>query len=162
MKLFLVLFFLLFTPNAYAGRVEIGRAPDNKPIVITYNDKYSFKDYTGRTLLKATDLNNTIVYASCFSQEIPDRHIFPDAMTGVTFVNCNLDNVYIPAGNTVIGGSQKRFKVQNDLRDWEIDINNRPVEVMGKEYWQSQGYSVDPKDIPRIKLKDIEGIKRIR
>lgn len=146
------------------GKVLIG-VLDGVPYEITCDDEYSFRDFTHRKLtdhgIIESDLSNKIIYASCFSQENPDSHIFPEDMTGVMFYNCNLDNVYIPPGNTVIGGSQRRFKVQNDLRDWEIDGTDTPKEVINKEYWISQGYSVDPKDIPATKLEKIEDIKKI-
>ena len=145
-------------PREY-GTVEIGRTSSNEPVTVAYDMKYSFKDYTNSPRVDIP--NDVVVYATMFLQEMPDSHIFPENMKGVTFVNCNLDNVYIPEGNTVIGGSHKRFKVQNDLRDWLIDENNKPIELIGKEYWESEGYSVDPKDIPSKPLKDISEIKKI-
>ncbi len=99
-------------------------------MIINYNKKYncsdefSFKDFTGRSNLEVLG----IIYGSCFSQEIPDSRIFPDTMTGVTFIKCNLDNVFIPNGNTVIDCSQRRFKVQNDLNDWITDDKGVPTE----------------------------------
>jgi hypothetical protein len=84
----------------------------------------------------------------CFSQETPDADIFPDGMTGVTFLNCNLDNCYIPEGNTVVGGSQRRFAPQNDLRDWEIDYDDNPTTLINEESWTARGYSTDPQQIP--------------
>jgi len=149
------------TPRGKAT-VEIGRTVENRPVTIDYDLKYSFKDYTNRNLLDAKDLNGKTIYATVFMQEIPDSRIFPEGMKGVTFVNCNLDNVIVPEGNTVIDGSRKRFKVQNDLRDWLIDENNKPIEPLNKEYWMEQGYSVDPKDIPRQPLKDISEIKKAK
>ncbi|MFZ2937603.1 MAG: hypothetical protein WA066_02740 [Candidatus Omnitrophota bacterium] len=115
----------------------------------TYDDKYSHKDFTGRKLLDVKDLNGITIFGSCFSQEIPDKHIFPDNMAGVTFINCNLDNVFIPIGNTVIGGSKRRFKVQKDARDWEINDEGIPVKVISEKQWVMNGFSVDPKDIPK-------------
>lgn len=111
-------------------------------------NNYSNKNFTGQILSSKTDMNNIIIENSCFSQETPDTHVFPEDMTGTTFIDCNLDNVFIPQGNTVIRGSQKRFKVQNDLRDWIIDKNNNPIELVNKKYWQMNGYPTDPKDIP--------------
>lgn len=91
---------------------------------------YSRKDFTGRTLVEATDLNGQTIRGSCFSQEVPDSHIFPEDMTGVTFINCNLDNVFIPDGNTLQDCSNRRFEAQNDLNDWEIDHNDDPVKLV--------------------------------
>jgi len=114
----------------------------------TYDDKYSHKDFTGRRLTDAKDLNGITIFGSCFSHETPDTKVFPDDMTGVTFINCNLDNIFIPIGNTVIGGSQRRFKVQKDARDWEIDNDGKPVKIINEKQWIIGGFSVDPIDIP--------------
>lgn len=88
------------------------------------NPDYSFKDFTGRTNLGKM---SGVIYGSCFSQETPGNHIFPDTMSGVTFIKCNLDNVFIPAGNIVIDCWQRKFKVQNDMNDWLLDANNNPT-----------------------------------
>ena len=79
---------------------------------------YSHKDFTGRFLGERTDMNGLTIKGSCFSQEKPDTHCFPEDMTGVTFEYCNLDNCFIPAGNTVVEGSQRRYEVQNDGNEW--------------------------------------------
>lgn len=128
--------------------VEIGKADGNKPIIINYDTEYSFKDFTKKSL-KEIDLNGKTIYASVFMQEIPDSHIFPEDMRGVTFVNSNLDNVYIPPGNTVIGGTRRRFQVQNDGNDWIIDSKNKPIEPINKEQYLEIGLSIDPKDLPK-------------
>lgn len=91
----------------------------------------SFTDYTGQLLTDETA--EGVIEASCFSQERPDSRIFPEGMTGVTFLRCNLDNVFIPEGNTVEGGSQRRFMVQEDGYDWLVDENNNPIARIGGE-----------------------------
>jgi uncharacterized protein YjbI with pentapeptide repeats len=88
---------------------------------------YSRKDFTGRNLTERTDMSGLEIRGSCFSQEIPDTHVFPEDMTGVTFVNCNLDNCFIPEGNTVIDCRTTRYKVQNDGHEWEIDEQGNPL-----------------------------------
>ncbi len=140
------------------GKTLIGRL-DGLPFEIEFDDRFSGKDYTVVNFIDIPD--NITVYASCFSKEIPDTKIFPDTMTGVTFMNCNLDNIFIPNGNTVTGGSKRRFKVQNDLRDWEIDEQDNPIKVMGEKGWKAEGYSVDPKDIPAVKLMDVTENKKV-
>ena len=117
------------------------------------NDKFSTKDFTGvQGIINYKDISG-VVYASCFSQEIPDIHIFPDDMIGVTFVKCNLDNVFIPAGNTIIDCSQRRFKIQTDLNDWIIGLDNKPIEPIDKKIFVKFGLPVpDPKDIPIVKV----------
>ena len=89
----------------------------------------SFTDYTGRNLSDCA-IEGDIIESSCFSQEMPDSHIFPEKMKGVTFRRCNLDNVYIPPGNTVENCSQRRFKAQDDGEDWLVDENNKPLSLL--------------------------------
>lgn len=129
------------------SKVEIGRDKNHKPIVIEYDDAYSFKDFTGRDL-SDHKMDNLVIYASCFSQETPGIAIFPKGMTGTSFYHCNLDNASIPLGNQAINCSQRQFKVQADLRDWEIDEKAQPIKVINEEIYKDQGISVDPKDIP--------------
>lgn len=66
-------------------------------------------------------MSGETIEGSCFSQEIPNRHVFPDDLVGTTFVDCNLDNTYIPPGNTIIRGSHRFFKAQDDGQDWIVD-----------------------------------------
>jgi len=70
------------------------------------NKKYSFSnEFAGQDLSNrpAAEFNNSEIVGSCFYQENkPDAHVFPADMTGVVFKRCNLDNCYIPKGNTVI------------------------------------------------------------
>lgn len=89
----------------------------------------SSKDFTGRDL-SSMNISNKVIYGSCFSQEQLDRHCFPENMTGVTFINCNLDNCYIPEGNTILGKQPRRFQLQEDGFDWILDKNNNPVEKL--------------------------------
>lgn len=94
-----------------------------------------------------------VFYALCFSQESPDTHIFPDNMTGAVFINCNLDNVFIPANNIVIGGRQAKFKVQTDLNDWEIDKGNKPIRPLNYEFFTKLGLDIPtPADLPNEKV----------
>ena len=129
--------------------------------VIVYDDKYSFKDFTGRLLTDAKDMEGITIYGSCFSHETPDTKVFPQNIKKITFVNCNLDNVFMVKPDwIVVGGTNKRFLVQNDLRDWEIDSTGKPLKVLNEKHWNMQGLSVDPLDIPITKLKDIQKLKR--
>ena len=123
--------------------------------IIEYDDKHSFKDHTGRVLKLhsgASDFNGNVIYASCFSQEIPDSKVFPDDLENATFVKCNLDNVFIDSNwkNTkLIQCTQRRFKIQKDARHWEVDQDLYPIKVMNEEGWKQRGLSVDPIDIPK-------------
>jgi len=90
---------------------------------------YSFQDYTNRHLLFA-NLTGKVIYASCFSQEIPNSNVFPDQE--FTLVKCNLSNCAIPP-NVIVGPGciQERFQVQEDGKDWIVDEENNPIEVIG-------------------------------
>lgn len=92
---------------------------------------YSFKNFTGQNLQSCTDLDGQEIRGSCFSQEKPDTHIFPETMHGVVFLNCNLDNVFIPEGNMMVNCSARRFQAQEDGLDWEIDEQNLPIKILG-------------------------------
>lgn len=145
-----ILFLLLFCQTAFAVTIE------HDEQFYECDKKFSFKDFTGMDLSKEIIPSGTVVCRSGFSHEIPDSKIFPADMTGVTFVEGNLDNVFIPWDNVVIGASQKSYKIQNDLRDWEIDVQNKPVKILNEEYWTSQGYSVNPADMPAQKIAKVE------
>ena len=152
--LFLLIFGFLYTVSM-AGTVEY------EGMKVTYNDEWSFKNFTNGYLGDKTIPRGIVIYASVFMQEKPDSHIFPEDMTDVTFVACNLDNVYIPEGNMVIGGSMKEFKVQNDGEDWVIDDQGQPVEPINKEAFEAVGVSTKPEDIPS-KKSDLNIIERAR
>lgn len=132
------------------------------------NDAFSFKDFTGQSHQNLDKISG-VVYGSCFSNETPDVHIFPDNMTGVTFIKCNLMNVFIPAGNTVIDCNQTRFKVQTDLNDWILNPDNTPKEPTDAKIFTKFKLPIPlPQDIPtqkateRIDLFKVAEIKKIR
>lgn len=116
------------------------------------NEKYSFKDFSGRDFSKLDpkkEFNNTEIVGSCFYQENkPFSEIFPALMTGVIFKRCNLDNVKIPKGNTIVTDGwekccNKQIHVQNDLRDWEVDKDLKAVRPL-----HDDGENSDPAKIP--------------
>lgn len=90
---------------------------------------HSHKDYTGRSLADrpASEFTGTTVRGTCFSQETPDSAVFPSGVTNCTLIACNLDNVLVPAGFSVVGCSRRRFKAQPDGLDWIVDNDNNPV-----------------------------------
>lgn len=136
------------------------------------NKQYSYGDFTHQSFVSepAKDFSNTEIIGSCFYQEAawdagglsptppdPRVSIFPAGMTGVVFRRCNLDNVIVPPGNTVItSGAEpcchRRICVQNDLEDWELDSANKPTEPLAKKLFQELGLSIDPADISKTKL----------
>ena len=129
---------------------------------IDFNDKYSKQDYTGKSLLNETHLEGIVIYGSCFSQETPDTDVFPMIVKKITFYNCNLDNVKIvKPGWIVIGGSERRFKVQNDRMDWIVDNGNIPLEPIDKEEYIKLGISISPSDLPLEMMKE-DIIKKTR
>lgn len=113
------------------------------------SDDFSQKNFTGRSV----DVSDgATVYGSCFSQETPDAEVFRSDMKNVTFINCNLDNVFIPDNNTIIGGSMRRFKAQNDLNDWLIDDTDKPTLPLNhKAFTKFDLPMPDPLDIPAQK-----------
>lgn len=99
------------------------------------------------------ELNNTEIVGTSFAQEEPNTKVFPDGMTGVVFVKCNLDNCIIPLGNTVLGGTHKQHAKQNDGEHWVLDKALQPVEPLVPSRYDRLGLSKEPKDIPATPMK---------
>lgn len=131
---------------------------------IEYNisEKYSNKDMTGWNLSNRKDMNGIVISNSCLSNEILDASVLPSDLSGTTFIDCNLDNVIVPVGNLVLGGSQRKFKCQNDGEDWIVDaIQKKAIEPVNKKLFLNLGISIDPKDIPAIKQDQAITVKKI-
>lgn len=92
-----------------------------KGTIYEINDALSHKDMTGWDLSALQDMDSQVIYNTCLSNETPDAAVLPATLTGATFIACNLDNVLIPAGNTVIDCLTRRFQVQNDGEDWFLE-----------------------------------------
>jgi len=120
------------------------------------NEKYSHKDFTQRTLTdtKPEEWNDTEVVNSCFYNEKPRTQVFPDGTKGVKFIRCNLDNVIVPKGCTTEGCSTRLIGVQNDLEDWILDQDLKPVEPLRKARYERLGLSVDPRNLSAEKLTE--------
>lgn len=96
------------------------------------------EDFTLETdLTPGTEIVGTCFYRESPLGEIGDplKKIFLATMTGVIFLRCNLDNVFIPPGNTLMddGGvpcSNRRIRVQDDGRDWIVEADGTPKEVL--------------------------------
>ena len=132
------------------------------------NVKYSFQNFCGQSFKDhpVKDFNNSEIKGTCFYQEAKEndvevlKDIFPDAMIGVVFERCNLDNVLIPNGNTVgMRSSNQRIKIQADLTDWKLDNTLKPIEPIDKKTRLREGISIDPKDIPVEYLREEEILK---
>lgn len=147
----ILLFF--FISAGFAGTVEDGG------VKWTYDDAYSLQTLTGKSFVEKGIPQGTVIYKGYFSSEIPDTVIFPANMKGVTFVNCWLDNIVIPAGNTLVNCSTVTYQAQNDLRDWKLsDDTRQPIKVLSEDYWKAQGISVDPRDIPALPIDSVDKI----
>lgn len=127
---------------------------------IVYDDELSFKDFTNWDFrsIKKYDFTGKTIYGSTFMNEKPNSVIFTEETSDVTFVKCNLDNIVLPKKSRLIGCSQRMFKAQNDLRDWQIDKDGKPQKLISEEYWQKIGTSIDPKEIPLEEIKNDKNI----
>lgn len=94
-------------------------------------NNYDNQDFTGQDLSDRTDMDGLTITGSCFSHEKPDSQCLPANLTGATFVHCNLDNIFIPVGNTAFECSARRFMAMEDGQDWEVDANNNPIKLLG-------------------------------
>jgi len=151
-RLFIISVLFVSLGYAQTATVEIGRDRNHRAIILTYSMEWSLKHFSQKTGIDIPD--GTVVYASTFHHEVPDTIVFRPDMTGVRFVRCNLDNVVIPPGNIVESSSQRRYKVQNDGRDWEVDSEGNPVRLVNREAAIEEGRSTDPKDIPATRVVD--------
>jgi hypothetical protein len=122
----------------------------------------SFRDFTNREFYSRPeyDFNNKVIYATCFSNEEPDADIFGN-IKGATFIKCNLSNVLIPDGNTVIDCNITRFKVQNDLNDWIIDETNTPIKPIDFKIFEKLELPLPkPEDIPETKVEEVIDLRK--
>jgi len=141
---------------------------DNRPELLAQCRKqYSFQDFTNQDFRSATDLNGSVIIGSCFYQTCasdftgdPLRHIFPGDMRDVAFVECNLDNVYIPVGNTMHKCSQRRIKRMNDGEYWFVDENLKPTEPIHIKRLVLLNENVDSGKIPSEKISDADLLKK--
>lgn len=88
-------------------------------IDLKYDKEWSFKNFTNCGPINQ-DLSGKVIYASCFYNETPNTVIFPKDMKGVTFIKCNLDNIIVPEGNTLIESYNRWIQAQSDGQDWYV------------------------------------------
>jgi hypothetical protein len=154
-KIILVLVFSLIA--------SVGYADLNTGCTKSLNTKYSFQAFAYHGVsfkgVAASEFNNTCIKGTSFYQEWVKgdvdvvKDIFPDGMTGVEFIHCNLDNIEVPVGNTAdITNATKKIQVQNDLEDWILDVSLKAVEPIDKARFIADGKSIDPKDIPLVEV----------
>ena len=125
-----------------------------------FDDKLSLQNFSNMNFTESrVKFSGKAIYGTLFYNETPDSSIFPPGTTGMTLVNCNVDNLILPLDTVVIfnnGLQRKRFKVQNDGNDWIIDDNNLPVKPLGHKLFMKLGLPVpDPTDIPLKKSPEI-------
>jgi hypothetical protein len=114
------------------------------------NEKYSYKDFTGMTLITTDpkEWNETEVIGSCFAQQNPKTSIFPAGIKNVKFVKCNLDNVTLPGTCTMEGGINRQIQAQKDGEDWLVDDSLNPIEPLNKAQFIKLGLSTSAAAIP--------------
>lgn len=111
---------------------------------------YDNMNYAGWDLSDRTDMNGLTIEGLCLCNSLPNAKVLPADLTGTTFTYCNLDNVYIPPGNTVDQFCSTRlFQTQNDGQDWLLDPNTlKPVSPLYPDIFIRLGLSTDPNNIP--------------
>lgn len=115
---------------------------------ITFNDDYSFGNFSNQDLAHFDDLRDMVIYSSQFYWEKPNSRPFPAQATGLTFINCNLDNIVMPPDAIIQNCSQRNFKDQNDGEDWFVDGNGLPTAPINLQLYLDLGVSTNPADIP--------------
>lgn len=154
-KLIALIIFCTIPALSHGGEVEADG------VKWTYHDDWGplrkgTKDYKSKPIP-----SGTTVYAMRFDAEQPNTEVFHPDMTGVTFLWCHLNNVALPAGNTIIGPFVPyEYETLNDLRDWKLDAQGQPEKLIDEEYWIKEGYSTDPKDIPIKKIDSTDKIPK--
>jgi len=120
------------------------------------NLKYSYKSFKRKSMLNipAKEFNDSETIGSGFYQDEPFSNVFPPDINGVVFVDCNLDNVNIPAGATVVRGTNKHYKTMNDQEYWIVDKQGNPIEPRDKADFIKCKLSILPGDIPVQPLKE--------
>ena len=104
---------------------------------------YSNRDLTGFNL-STENMDGMTIENSCLSDAT-----LPPTLTGATFIDCNMDNVIVPEGNTMIRCSNRTIRLQNDGDDWVCDpVTLEPIEPVNKKSREMQGLNIDPALIP--------------
>lgn len=126
-------------------------------VIYNHDNDYSFKNFQYRNFIDdiQVDLSGKVIAGTNFSREQPGSIIFPETMTGVTFVKCDLSNIVIPEGNQVIECSTQAYQVQNDREDWYLDDETKtPKRPVREDLFKELNISIDPADIPVKLIKE--------
>jgi hypothetical protein len=121
---------------------------------IPINEFFSYNSFENKSFIDyEPDLfNNSIIYGSNFSQKNHRTIIFPENITELYMLRCNLDNVYIRPGIKIYECSNKQIKLMNDLEYWELNEEGLPIEPRDKNEFEKLHISIYPKDIPKEKM----------
>lgn len=134
---------------------------------VPINNMYSYGSFENKNFINSEpdEFNNSIIYGSNFSQKNHRTIVFPVNITGVYFLRCNMDNVYIPPGIEIFECSNKQIKLMNDLEYWEVDEYGNPLVPREKKLFEDLGISIKPRDIPAekstIAITELKNKKRI-
>lgn len=102
--------------------------------------------------LSVSEFNNSDIVNSNFSQEFPFTDVFPNNISNVNFVNCNLNNCNIPQGCTLVNCTNKHFELQNDGEHWVINNNHEPIEPLDIKKFNKAKLDTKPNSIPSKKV----------
>jgi len=114
------------------------------------NKKYSYQSWKRKTFVDvdAKEFNDSEIIGACFYQDTPYSNVFPPDIEDVVFERCNLDNVNIPAGATVKGGTNQHIATMNDGEYWIVGIDGKPIVPRDAAKFDECRLSKDPRDIP--------------
>lgn len=127
-------------------------------IVYNVSSLYSDKDMTGKDLSSRLDMNGIVIHGLCLSNEIPNAQVLPSNLKNTTFISCNLDNVFIPAGNILLNCSNRLFKVDNDGQDWLLSADAKtPLTPLNLKDAQQKGLNTNPALIPKAQAAKVGG-----
>jgi len=115
--------------------------------------KRGFK-YKSFLTIPVTDFNHTEIIGASFEQREPFTNVFNPQLTGVQFTNCNTDNCNINANCTIVGGTHKQIKTQNDGEYWEVNKDLKPLRPLHPKRYDRLLLSKDPRDLPSKPLQE--------
>lgn len=153
---------LLFIALFLVSGIAEARRWEADGVVYDCDDELSFKVFTNFNFSDSHhDFSGKTICGSTFTQEIPNSEIFKKDTEKLRLVYCHIENVVLPAGTEVLNPDcdgipcwTRSYQVQNDLEDWYVDAQKLPVEPLQKEEFLRLGISIDPADIPQMKIEE--------
>lgn len=105
---------------------------------IKINATWSFQDFEDKLLIDVPieEFPSELpIVGSNFSQQIMETSVFPKGVSGLQFINCNLDNVILPEGCKLCADScNQQHKIGNDGKDYVIQITTDAKDSEKKIY----------------------------